>query len=200
MNRQSLLQLFADAFIPLAGAFLFDWSLYFILLFYCLDLIASEFIIHLKSKKVVEFSGISKKRWLKNGLGSGVLVALAITLIHVSIYYIQQGIDFEKEFFDFMMYEELGIPQGYVLIPLVVFSAYQLYRMNFLMPAKFRTLQLDEIWKPHFQSLVVILFGALVTIGLSQVIVFHDWVYVISIVAISSAYQIWMIRKGQSKR
>lgn len=200
MNRQSLLQLFMDAIIPLAGAFLFDWSLYFILLFYCLDLIANEVILHLKSKKVIEFSGINKKAWMLHGLKSALLIVVVLVSIHAAVYFIQRGIDFQKEFTDFMMYEELGIPQGYVLIPLVAFSAYQLYRMNFLMPTKFRTIQMDEIWKPHQQSLILILLAASVSIGLSQVVVFHEWVYVVSIVVISSAYQIWTIRKAQSKR
>lgn len=193
--KQEYIQLFGDAIIPLAGAFFFDWSLYFILLFYCLDLFATEAILHLKSKKTVEFRGISKSEWSKRGIKSGALLLLVVVLIHVAIIFIEPGIDFKQQLYDFIMYKELGIPQGFVLVPLIAFSAYQLYRMKFLMPARFRTITLDQIWRPHLVSLIIMIGFAGLTIGISQLIVFPELIYVLAIVAISFAYQLWQIVK-----
>jgi hypothetical protein len=193
--KQAYIQLIGDAVIPLAGALFFDWSLYFILIFYCLDLLATEVILHLKSKKTIEFRGLVKTKWLKYGLTSGVLLLVALLLIHVSVFFIQSVIDFQKELIDFLSYKEMGIAQGYILVPLIAFSAYQLFRMNFLMPARFRTITLDEIWRSHHISLLVIIGFSGIVIGLSQFLVFPELVYTLAIVAISSAYQFWQIIK-----
>lgn len=193
--KQAYIQLIGDAIIPLSGALFFDWSLYFILLFYCLDLLASEVIIHLKSKKTVEFRGMTTKRWFLNGLKSAGLLLLVITLMHVGVFFIQEGIDFTRDFREFIMYEELGVQQGYILIPLVAFSAYQLYRMTFLMPARYRTITMEEIWNPHFVSLFLMIGLSGLAIGLAQVVVFPEIAYVLSIVTLSSAYQLWKILK-----
>ena len=193
--KQAYIRLIGDAVIPLAGALFFDWSLYFILIFYCLDLVANEIILHLKSKKTVEFRGIKKNRWLKRGLSSGVLFLAALLMIHLGVYFIQAGIDFKAELFAFMSYEELGIAQGYILVPIIAFSAYQMYKMDFLMPARFRTTSIDEIWRPHLISLLIIIGFSGISIGVSQFFVFPELVYTLCIVAISSAYQYWQIIK-----
>ena len=193
--RQEYIQLIGDAVIPLAGAFFFDWSLYFILIFYCLDLMVNEVILHLKSKKTVEFRGIKNKDWSNRGLKSGGLLLVALALIHIAILFIEPGIDFNQQLYDFMMYEELGVPQGFVLVPLIAFSALQLYRMNFLMPARFRTVSMDQIWRPHLISLLIIIGFTGLSIGISQFVVFPTFVYVLAIVIISSAYQYWQIIK-----
>lgn len=193
--KQSYIQLIGDAVIPLAGALFFDWSLYFILIFYCLDLLAAEVVLHLKSKKTVEFRGLSKNKWLKSGLASGVLFLVSLLMIHFGVFFIQTGIDFKKELFEFISYEEMGIAQGYILIPIIAFSAYQMYRMDFLMPARFRTTSLDEIWRPHLISLLIIIGFSGISIGVSQFLVLPELVYTLCIVAISSAYQYWKITR-----
>lgn len=193
--NQAYIQLIGDAIIPLAGALFFDWSLYFILIFYCIDLVATEVILHLKSKKTIEFRGIDKKEWFTRGLKSSILFLGSLSLIHLGVLSIHPQIDFQKELIDFMAYEEMGIQQGYILVPLIALAAYQLYRMTFLMPARFRTISMDEIWRPHLISLLIIIGFSGIVIGLSQFVVFHELVYVLSIVGISASYQLWQIIK-----
>jgi hypothetical protein len=188
--KQAYIQLVGDALIPLAGALFFGWSLYFILIFYCLDLIASEVILHLKSKKTVEFRGFKPKQWLVYGIKSGILMLLTFGLIHVAVFFIHPEINFTKELIDFMAYEEMGIAQGYILVPLVGFSAYQIYKMTFLVPARFRTISMNEIWNPRLVSMLIICGFSGITIGLSQFITFSDLIYTLAIVVLSSAYQL----------
>jgi hypothetical protein len=194
-NQQAYLQLVGDALIPLFGALFFGWGLYFILIYYFLDLTAQEVIIQLKSRKINEFSG-KKSALLGNYTALSILLLLiGIGLIHVAVYFIHPTIQFQQEWIEFMTYEELGIPQGVLLLPLIAFAAYQQYRMTFLMPAKFRSIRLEDVWRAHHQSQLLVLAAAGISMGLAHVFVLPDLVYVLAIVVLRAAYQYWQIRK-----
>ena len=49
------IQLVGDAIIPILGFFFWDWNLYFILLFYFLDMLTKEVLLHLKSNKINQY-------------------------------------------------------------------------------------------------------------------------------------------------
>jgi hypothetical protein len=185
-------QLVGDALIPLLGFFLWNWSLYFILLFYFLDLISSEIIIHLKSRKTLEFQrtvGL-KSVWIKWGIASVTSLFLAITMIHFAMYFIAPGIDFQKEVIAFWKYEEMGIQQGYILLPLVFFVSYQQYRMMFLMTGKFRNNQIILMLKKHIAPLILIIAFAGICLGISWFFHLPEIVYVLGIIAISTVYKL----------
>ena len=193
--QQAYLQLIGDALIPLFGALFFGWGLYFILIYYFLDLLAQEVILQLKSKKINEFSGKKNTQLGKSTVLSFLLLLLGIALIHLAVYVIHPTIHFWQEWIEFMTYKELGIPQGVLLLPLIAFAAYQQYRMTFLMPAKFRSIRLEEIWKPHHQSQLLVLAAAGISMGLAYLFTLPDLVYVLAIVAFRAAFQYWQIRK-----
>lgn len=185
-------QIFADAIIPLLGLLVWNWSLYFILLFYFLDLISAEIILHLKSKKTVAFQGTPglNKTWFKWGVTSFSFLILSIVMIHFAVYFITPGIDFKIEALAFWNYEEMGIKQGYILLPLVFFVSYQQYKMTFLMAGRFRNAQLVFIWKKHIVPLLLIIAFAGICLGVSWFIHLHEAVYVIGIIALSSLYKL----------
>lgn len=185
-----LVQLLLEASIPLMGYFLWDWSLYFIILFYLIDVLSSLFVDHLKSKKIVAYKGLQsgKKTWLKFGLLSSVLFLLNITVIHLALFFIDPEIDFLQGFIAFLSYEEMGIQQGYVIIPLVFFANFQRYKMEFLMPAKYRVKELSAIWRENNVAAVLILAFSTLVIGLSQFLSFNETVLLILVVVITSLY------------
>lgn len=185
-------QLVGDALIPLLGFFLWNWSLYFILLFYFLDLISSEIIVHLKSKKTIEFQGVSglKLDWLKWAFISTTCLFLAIIMIHFATYFIVPGIDFKKETIAFWKYEEMGIQQGYILFPLVFFVSYQQYRMMFLMTGRFRNNQVVLMWKKHIAPLILIIAFAGVCLGISWFFHLPEIIYVLGIIIITTLYKL----------
>ena len=186
------LQLFADALIPLMGLFLWDWSLYFMLLFYFLDLFSNEIIVHLKASKTIVFQGRNgaKKNWLKWGIISSCSLALAVIMIHFAVYFISSGIDFKSETISFLNYEEMGIKQGYLLVPLVFFVSYQQYKMTFLMPARFRNNQLNVMWKKHIIPLILIIAFAGLGLSLSWFLEIPEAIYVLGIIIISTLYKL----------
>ncbi len=184
------IQLVSDAVIPLAGILFWNWGLYFILVFYILDMLASEVMIHFKSKKSIEFYGKGKKTRFSYGIQSVLLLLLSFVAIHAAMFFIQPEINFKEEIFAFWTYEELGIQQGYVLAPLIAFGAYQQYKMTFLMPAKYRTIAHVDIWKSHIRASLVILSAAGLVIGLAQVTIISELIYVLMIVGVSSVYRL----------
>lgn len=186
------IQLFGDALIPLLGLFLWNWSLYFIVLFYFLDLISSEIILHLKSKKTVAFQSINglKKEWIKWGITSFCFLVLAVVMIHFAVYFISPGINFKTEALAFWNYEEMGVKQGYILLPLVFLVSYQQYKMTFLMTGRFRNTQLTFLWKKHIIPFVLIIAFAGICLGISWFAHLPEAVYVIGIIAFTTLYKL----------
>ena len=61
-----------------------------------------------------------------------ILFVFGLFVIHTAMFFIAPGIQFCTEVYDFINYEEMGIKQGYILIPLVLLLSYQQYKMTFL--------------------------------------------------------------------
>lgn len=183
-------QLIGDALIPLLGFFWWDWSLYFILLFYGLDLIANEIIIHLKSRKIIQFQSEDKQIWLKLGVFSAFTLILIVFLCHLTILNLYPSIDFQQEIISFWQYEELGIQQGFILVPLIAITAYQQYSIFFIRTQIFRKVGLKSIWKNHLTALLIILGITGIFLGLSKWILIPDVVIIIGIVVLSSVYSL----------
>ncbi|MGB0915014.1 MAG: hypothetical protein ACPGVI_03035 [Crocinitomicaceae bacterium] len=184
-------QLAGDALIPLCGFFLWEWSLYFILLFYFIDMIADEFFLHLKSNKIVKSQGAEyRSAWLKLGIVSFFSFLLSITLIHFSMMFIEPDINFKHEAIAFWNYEEMGVKQGVLLFPLVFVVGYMQFRMEFLLPGVFRKANIEMIWKKHVMALIAIIALSGFCLALSQFIILPELVYVLIVVVGTSAYKL----------
>ena len=191
-KNQKLIQVLLEAVIPLAGFFFWDWNLYFILLFYFIDILANEAIVHLKSRKIVSFQGkkTTKKDWLKFGVISLFTLSLSLLISHFALRFILHGIDFKLEVVSFWNYTEMGLKQGYILVPIIVLMSYQKYKMEFLMPARYRNAVIKTTWMKHIKALIVILAFACLSLGVSQFLKLPEIVYVLGIVLFSSIYQL----------
>jgi hypothetical protein len=84
------------------------------------------------------------------------------------------------------MYEEMGIPQGLLLLPLMAFAAYQQYKMNFLLPGRFRTISLNDFWKKHINMYILVFSATTLLLSSTFIVIFPEWVYV-SVLIIASA-------------
>jgi hypothetical protein len=188
LNRKYVL-LFSEALIPVLGFFLWNWGLYFILLFYFIDILAQEVIMHLKSKKIIGAqNNANSSSWLKSGALSAFVVLAMISLIHVAMFYIDPSIDFMKQIEAFWTYKEMGVQQGYLLLPLVGLMAYVQFRTDFLMVKMEESVVLETIWKKHLKALLTIIGCVGITIGLSQIVVLPEVVYVLCIVGGIAVY------------
>lgn len=186
-NRAIYIQLIGDALIPLLGFFLWDWSLYFILLFYLLDLLASEVIILLKTKKALGQDNSVQRPFL---LYSLLIFLFNIMAFHIGVFMMNPDVDFKKEIVDFIMYEEMGIPQGLVLIPLIGFIAYQQYQMEYVRTGAFVKAVRSKLWARHLVDRLNILIFSLVIVLTLIFIPLSEMTLLLAIVITSSAYQL----------
>lgn len=195
-QRLAYIQIALEATIPLAGFFAWDWSLYFILLFYIIDLLAGEMTMHLKSRQIANYQeGKSRKEWFVQG-AIGMLLFLAVLAgIHTMMKLYHPEINFAKEIHAFWTYEEMGIPQGYVLTPLVFLLSFQQYSFEFMLPARYRTMEIKSLWKPHFLALGLMCAGCLLALLLNAVVKVPEIVYVLAIVCAGAGFSLWKMRQ-----
>ena len=187
-TRLKVFQAIGEAVIPLLGFFYFDWSLYFILLFYFIDLIATEVFTYIKVNKIITFQriGYSFKQRYGKLVFNTMLVVLLLILSHLFIYFQQSGIHFREAFIQFLAYEEPGFPvaQGYILLPLVIFGNYQQYNSMFVKSNAYRIFSWKKLILSRRRALFVSLGGAILGLILVQFLVIPSLVYLLLITAI----------------
>ena len=197
------IQVLGDGIIPLLGFFFWDWNLYFILLFYFIDMFTKEVLLHLKAKKIVEHQietesptvQNEKKVWMKWGIISLILLIFSIFLIQISMPFIQDQFNAKNEIIRFWSYKEMGIEQGYIFVPLIIFMGYTQFKMEFLAPTVFTRMNNSQLWQPHLKAMLILVAFTALTFGLVHFIKIPEVIFVISIVLISSLYQILHLKK-----
>ncbi len=190
LKRQLYIRLFSNLLIPVLGFWVWNWNLYFILLFYLLDLISSEAVIHLKIKKIkdiVQNKGpeIPSRTY---GIVSFLFLMLIIAEIHVGITLYHPDIELKQELWAFLSYKELGIPQGFVLIPLVVMMAYTSYKMEFLAPRLYLHQQEKPTWKNHLKERFVLLAFCVILTLFAVAYHFPEWIVLTIILVVTTVY------------
>ena len=103
-----------DAALPLVGFLFWDWGFYFITLFFLFDLVIRTLFLH----KRIGFlpSIILPKAFLLKGIG---FVVSEVLILHLLVYFSFNPISFTAEIWSFLSYEELGVAQGILLLPLL---------------------------------------------------------------------------------
>jgi hypothetical protein len=169
VQRQKFIQAIGEAVIPLFGFFLFDWGLYFILLYYFIDLFATEIMVNIKMNKIINFKykGYYRRPWyFMNRFILFIFIIATVLMAHLVMTYIDKDINFYDEIIAFLFYEEVGIPiaQGYILLPLIIFGNYQQYKMFFLWPAKHQVLEVKQVFNNRIKVLSIALIGSLIAL------------------------------------
>jgi len=189
-ERQLYIQIFSNLLIPVLGFWLWGWSLYFIVLFYILDILSSEVVVYLKSKKIRE---AGKKETVKSPVNtykiiSGLFLVATIAFIQLGIMLIHPEIRLQDEIRSFLTYKEMGIQQGFLLIPLVVLMAFSSYKIEFLVPKVYLREEQRSLWKFHLQErFLLITFCAILTF-IATGFQFQEWVILTVILAVTSGY------------
>lgn len=189
-ERLRIIQTILEGLIPLLGFFLWNWTIHFVLLFYMLDLLADHVFLHLGSRRIVAEQKIKSSNALKQGLLSTLFLGFALLLIHLALILIFPELQLWESMIDFWTYKEMGLEQGYLLLPLVVLAAQQQYKMEFLMPARYRIISLRDHWKKANLGYVIIAAFSGLAIGLSIFIELPATVYLLSIVVVSTVYRL----------
>lgn len=192
LKKQLYIQLLSNLIIPVLGFWWWNWSLYFILLFYLLDLISSELVQYLKIKKIKSFVQQDPERLVPPtkiyGFISLLFVVATIALIHLGMMLYQEGIDLKGELWNFVTYKEMGIPQGFILLPLIFMMAYSQFKMDFLMTQRFKVLEEKAIWKEHLKERFVIFTFSAITLFIAVAYQFKEWIVLVIILVCTTLY------------
>lgn len=187
LKRQLYIQLFSNLIIPVLGFWVWEWSLYFILLFYMLDIFSSEIVHFLKIRKIksVQSKIVPTKIYT---IISVLFLVLIITEINLGMALYQPTIDFKKEIWNFLTYKEMGISQGFVLIPLIGMMAYTSYKVEFLSLGLFNVMQEKPTWKDHIKDRFLLLsFCAIITL-IATGYELKEWIVLTTILVVTTGY------------
>jgi len=188
-----IIQAVGDLAIPLLGYFFWNWDFYFILLFYILDLLVSSAFTFIKVHQVNKHRNTIHFSW-KWLLLTILMVSVSFYLIFQAMPMIDPEFDFLRDTWNFLAYEEMGIAQGILLLPLLIYGGYMQYKMQFLMNGKFRAVSQEEVWKQHFTTLLLVLAITGIMLAVSTQVVFPHIVYILGLIFGATAYRFLVTR------
>tara|TARA_Y100000589_G_scaffold309696_1_gene327459 strand:- start:252 stop:827 length:576 start_codon:yes stop_codon:yes gene_type:complete len=115
--------LLGDVALPLMGFLFWDWGFYFIALFFLFDLIFKTFFLKKRLSALEEMRG--RNKFL---LYSFLFSLIEVLMIHFIVIGAFPSLNIGDTFIDFLSYEELGIAQGIVLLPLLFLNEWMRVR------------------------------------------------------------------------
>ena len=128
--------LLGDVAIPVVGFLFWDWGFYFIALFFLFDLLFRTLFLKKRVSALPDFS--RRNKFLFKGF---LYPFIEFVLIHCIVVVSFSSLSIGDAFIDFLTYEDLGIQQGIVIIPLLLLNEIMKIRNEKKMgvPASFRT-------------------------------------------------------------
>jgi len=105
------------------GFLFWDWGFYFIALFFLFDLIFKTFFLKKRLSALEEMRG--RNKFL---LYSFLFSLIEVLMIHFIVIGAFPSLNIGDTFIDFLSYEELGIAQGIVLLPLLFLNEWMRIR------------------------------------------------------------------------
>ncbi len=190
-----IIQAVADLAIPLLGYFFWNWDFYFILLFYLLDYKIFCAFSFVKFHKVIQYKGLENKFPVVNLLLTIALILIGFVAVIPALYQIDPAFDLLKNTWAFLSYKEMGIAQGIILIPLLIYAGFSQYKMQFLLTGKFQTTKPSEIWKLHFKTMFLVIAASGLFLGLSLLAEIPVIYYVFALIFGVSLYRFFIARE-----
>jgi hypothetical protein len=183
------IQVVSDALIPILGYFLWGWGLFFILLYYLIDLMVSELFMYIKTRAILLKQGGNVYQAIMYILIGQVLLVSTLLLIRIFMLNVHPELNLKQEIITFWKYKDLGIQQGYILLPLVFFVGFQRYKWDFLNARKNETQSVVFLWRDHLKRLLLLLTCVGFMAGLTSFVIFPDWVYLSLLLGTTSIFQ-----------
>lgn len=192
MTKANSIQLVGDLIISLLGYFYWDWNIYFIVLFILLDVVAREILLEFKVRKIRLFT--RQKGSNLPLIIDALIVCSLIFTAHFALKIAQPQLVLGEEFIRFLTYEDMGLPQGVLLIPLVGLMVYTEYKFQFLRFELFKRQQENTLRSLHRLDLV-----AAIIFSVFYIIIGLTWQIEESILVFSLLGMILIYRIIQSK-
>ena len=109
---------------------------------------------------------------------------------HFLVFIVVEGINIKEQALLFWNYEELGIKQGPLLIPLVLITTLMQYKTEFITPKRYKKVQINNVWRRHNMSLFALIGLAGFSLAIAQFFVLPEYVYVFGLVLSTTIYKV----------
>jgi hypothetical protein len=168
--QQKIMPSIAEFLVPLLAYFYWNWDIHFILLFFYLDLIAFQLVNFYKWRKIVNFRGVRHGKSFIFFINCAFFSIAAIALLEISVIQLYPAMDLNKSLLHFIQSCEWGIPQLFILIPLIGLSNYQLYKMTFIHNGAYRNQNESTFKQTVYFHFIALVLGSCIVFCLSYAI------------------------------
>jgi hypothetical protein len=171
-KAQLLSEIVGDVFLPVLGYLFWGWNLYFILLFIIFDLsIRLLFAIWRPATRSVQLL-----------LRPTLFYLIFLILSHFYMVLTEPTWRFISAFSKFFWYEDFFIPQGLILLPLLIYTERSRVRMELLLNGSYNATQ-------HLKKLGNrLLAGTIIFMLMSICLVVFNWTQTVEIIFFLSAW------------
>lgn len=153
MQANKLVLIVGEALIPLLGYFFWNWDLYFIFLFMFLDLSAYNILYFFKHRNILKYNRLPDKNFRL--LSHLIVLFLLSVLIFFGYTYVLNAVQqtfYKPEIIRFLKYEDMGFSQGYILLPLIVLTAFVNYKTEFILRKQFEKLEIKTLFMSYLKD------------------------------------------------
>jgi hypothetical protein len=178
--------------IPLLGYFLWSWTLHFIVFFIIIDVISQVGITISKDKKIRYYHSKSFSSFKQIAIYFLLIVSIIFLLLMLTKVVFPNN-SIYKELISFLTYKEFGIPQGVIIVPLIVFSGIQDFKLNFIQKGIFRTLSIEKMWKIEIFKQMLFTSVLILTILVSIYFHIYEWSLILIIVAFYPIFRFYRL-------
>ena len=120
-KKALLFQTLVEGFIPVLGYFYWNWDASFILLFYLIDWVLFWTLTWLKARKRIQSSGNAAEK--QKAVQHVSIAFLCILSTSAAVFYLLPNMhtpfSWTERIHAFLSYSDMGIQQGFILIPLM---------------------------------------------------------------------------------
>lgn len=179
-----IFQTVIEALLPILGYFYWSWDASFILMFYLIDWLLFWVLTLFKARKRIDYSGNEvEKQLATKHLAIAFCCILSTSLaVFFTLPNVHTHFSWTERIWAFLTYSDMGIQQGFVLIPLMVLSGYLAYKQQFLLPQLFRKYPVNQFTQESVKQGIILSFAFGITLAVSYFIRIPDEVILFGIV------------------
>ncbi|HRP52964.1 MAG TPA: hypothetical protein PLI97_05595 [Fluviicola sp.] len=130
-----LFQIIIETLIPLLGFFYWNWNASFILLFYLVDWLLFAVLTQLKVRKCQFYfqqSSQEKNQLLTKRILGFLGIPLTVILVFFTLKNIHPNYDWLEQTWNFLTFEDMGLPNAALLLPLLVLNGVLDFKQKFI--------------------------------------------------------------------
>jgi hypothetical protein len=166
-----LISSLGELIIPILLFYWWKWDLHYILLFVYIDISAALVMAYLKERKVIS----TQKKYSANPNGLVILKYIGVVLLSVILFEwmiarLYPEMQLWQSFLNFLLEEELGMPQIALLLPLLFLVNFQQYNMLFIRTQQYRMVPLELLQNTHLYTWFLFLASSVLCLVLSFII------------------------------